>query len=199
LITKQTAAAGVSRPHERMNSNKYAEYNRHLSSSNNKAPNGAAAAAGQTTVDRSAAISPDIVLINAINTAGSRLIIDNNNLSNVVSSEKRAAAVGRGGAVGGSGGGGPPPPRYIGQPTNGLTDIEAAILRSHVPIDVNETEEIVVNGERGIWTNKAENLNWKGAVPLSQYTINDDPNPEIIRKKTSQQLVYQQEVAIRLA
>lgn len=80
---------------------------------------------------------------------------------------------------------------------NVLSEIEAAILRSSVPIDVNETEEITVNGERGIWANKHESLNFRGVIPISHYTINDDPNPEIIRKKTDQKLVYQQEVAIR--
>lgn len=81
--------------------------------------------------------------------------------------------------------------------SNGLSDIEIAILRSSLPIDLNETEEIIVNGEKGIWANKAEIVNWRGVLPLSQYAINDDPNPEIIRKKTDQNLVYQQEVAIR--
>lgn len=85
----------------------------------------------------------------------------------------------------------------IGGSVNVLSEIEAAILRSSVPIDVNETEEITVNGERGIWANKAETINFRGVIPISHYAINDDPNPEIIRKKTDQKLVYQQEVAIR--
>lgn len=78
-----------------------------------------------------------------------------------------------------------------------LSEVEAAILRSTIPIDVNETEEITVNGEKGIWANKAEITNWRGIVPLSQYVINDDPNPEIVRKRSDQKLLYQQEVAIR--
>jgi hypothetical protein len=78
-----------------------------------------------------------------------------------------------------------------------LDDIESAILRSTVPIDLNETEEITVNGERGIWANRNEVTNWRGNYPISKYPINDDPNPEIIRKRTDQHLVYHQEVAIR--
>jgi hypothetical protein len=78
-----------------------------------------------------------------------------------------------------------------------LSEVEAAILRSTVPIDVNETEEITVNGEKGIWANKSEITNWRGILPLSQYVINDDPNPEIVRKRSDQKLLYQQEVAIR--
>ncbi|RMZ99412.1 hypothetical protein BpHYR1_046756, partial [Brachionus plicatilis] len=37
-----------------------------------------------------------------------------------------------------------------------LSEIEQAILRSSDPISVNESEEITVNGQRGIWANKAE-------------------------------------------
>ena len=44
---------------------------------------------------------------------------------------------------------------------NYLSEIETAILRSSVPINLNETEEITVNGQRGIWANRSEvtNLN----------------------------------------
>lgn len=85
----------------------------------------------------------------------------------------------------------------ISQTITRLDDIESAILRSTVPIDLNETEEITVNGERGIWANRNEVTNWRGNYPISKYPINDDPNPEIIRKRTDQHLVYHQEVAIR--
>ena len=47
-----------------------------------------------------------------------------------------------------------------------LSSVEAAILRSTVPIDIHETEEITVNGQRGIWANKAETINWKGVIPI---------------------------------
>lgn len=39
---------------------------------------------------------------------------------------------------------------------NYLSEIETAILRSSVPINLNETEEITVNGQRGIWANRSE-------------------------------------------
>lgn len=80
---------------------------------------------------------------------------------------------------------------------NTLSAVEAAILRSTVPIDINGEEEITINGHQGIWANKAESVNWKGPIPLTNYSINEDPNPEIITKKSNQQVVYQQEVAIR--
>jgi hypothetical protein len=85
----------------------------------------------------------------------------------------------------------------VNAPTNVKRDLESTILASTAPLDMTETEEITVNGERGIWINRNEVTNWRGNVPISKYPINDDPNPEIIRKRTNQQIVYHQEVAIR--
>jgi hypothetical protein len=78
-----------------------------------------------------------------------------------------------------------------------LSSIEEAILRSTAPIEINENEEICVLGQRGIWANKSEIANWRGVVPISEYSINEDPNPEVITKKSLQQLCYVQELAIR--
>ena len=79
-----------------------------------------------------------------------------------------------------------------------LSEIEAAVLRSvDAPIQVNETEELTVLGQRGIWSNKSEVVNWRGIIPISEYLINEDANPEIITKRVSQQLEYVQELAIR--
>jgi hypothetical protein len=78
-----------------------------------------------------------------------------------------------------------------------LSEVEQAILRANVPVEINETEEITVNGERGLWANKQEVLNWKGVIPISQYCINEDARPEIITKRSCQRLEYVQELAIR--
>lgn len=80
-----------------------------------------------------------------------------------------------------------------------LSSVEAAILRSSVPIDLLDStaEEISVSGHRGIWLNKAEVANWRGLLPINQYSINEDANPEIITKRTQQNLTYIQELAIR--
>jgi len=40
-------------------------------------------------------------------------------------------------------------------------------------------------------------VNWRGVIPITEYIINEDANPEIITKRTEQQLVYIQELAIR--
>ena len=78
-----------------------------------------------------------------------------------------------------------------------LSQVEVAILRSLNPIEIHETEEITVHGERGVWCNRMEVEKWKGDMDISAYEICDDPNPEIITKKTQQTLEYMQELAIR--
>ena len=78
-----------------------------------------------------------------------------------------------------------------------MSAIEAAILRSTVPIELNETEEITIQGQRGIWANKNEVVNWRGEMPISAYTINEDNNPEVITKRTHQNIEYLQELAVR--
>lgn len=40
--------------------------------------------------------------------------------------------------------------------SNGLSNVELAILRSNAPIEISGSEEITVNGERGVWANKSE-------------------------------------------
>jgi len=78
-----------------------------------------------------------------------------------------------------------------------LSPIEQAILRSNVPIELNETEEISALGVNGIWANKTENINWESYYRISDYSINEDMNPQIIKKKVSQNLEYVQELAFR--
>ena len=78
-----------------------------------------------------------------------------------------------------------------------LSQIEAAILRSTKPIDISETEEITVIGQRGVWANKAEVTAWKGDLAISEYKIHEDSNPQIINKKVTQVVEYIQELAIR--
>ena len=84
------------------------------------------------------------------------------------------------------------------QPQSYLSNIETAILRSNdTPIEIDETEELSVLGQRGIWANRSEVVNWKGIIPISEYLINEDANPEILNKRVKQQLEYVQELAIR--
>jgi hypothetical protein len=73
-------------------------------------------------------------------------------------------------------------------PVGYLSEIEQAVLRSNVPLEIAESEEITVLGQRGIWANRAEVVNWRGAVPIDQYVINEDAKPEIITKRTQQRI-----------
>ena len=67
-----------------------------------------------------------------------------------------------------------------------LSEVEAAILRSSVPVEVNESEEITVLGQRGVWANRVEVQGWRGPIPIGEYQINQDADPEIITKRTQQ-------------
>ena len=80
---------------------------------------------------------------------------------------------------------------------NYLSKVEVSILKSEKPIEIEESEEIEVNGERGIWANKNEVINWRGELPINEYQINKDENPEVLIKNSQQQIEYIQELAIR--
>jgi len=89
-------------------------------------------------------------------------------------------------------------PRLPNAETNAnLSRFELAILNSKIPLEINETEEITVMGQRGIWANRQEVINWKGPIPISEYLINEDKNPETLFKKSEQKVEYIQELAIR--
>ena len=78
-----------------------------------------------------------------------------------------------------------------------LSQIELSILRSKNPIEITETEEINVIGQRGVWMNRAEVNAWRGDLAISEYKIHEDSNPQIINKRVEQQIEYVQELAIR--
>lgn len=78
-----------------------------------------------------------------------------------------------------------------------LSNLEQEILNSSAPIDIKDGEDITVLGHRGVWVNKAEVVNWKGPIPINQYNINQDPNPQVIKKKSKNKLNYKQELAVR--
>jgi hypothetical protein len=78
------------------------------------------------------------------------------------------------------------------------TRIEDAIINSvGGPLSLNEAEEIEAFGHRGVLVNKQEILNFNGPVPITQYRLNDDPNPEIIRKVNNQPIEYNQDISVR--
>ncbi len=78
-----------------------------------------------------------------------------------------------------------------------LSQIEQTILRSANPVEISETEELTVLGQRGLWINRAEVNAWRGDIAISEYRIHEDRNPQIITKRVEQVLEYVQELAIR--
>ena len=78
-----------------------------------------------------------------------------------------------------------------------MSQIEQSILRSAKPIDVSETEELTVIGQRGIWLNKQEVNAWRGDLNISEYKIYEDRNPQVIEKRYEEVFEYVQELAIR--
>ncbi len=71
------------------------------------------------------------------------------------------------------------------------------MLRAEEPLEVTETSAITVIGNYGVWVNREEVLNWKGDLPIESYQINEDDTPEIITKRSKQNIEYVQELAIR--
>ena len=88
-------------------------------------------------------------------------------------------------------------PLVAGSTSTYLSEVEQSVLRSLDPIDSNETDVVTVNGENGLWLNKSEVANWRGLIPLSQYVINQDANPQVVTKASNRVLEYVQELAIR--
>lgn len=62
----------------------------------------------------------------------------------------------------------------------------------------NDDNEIVtVHGVRGILVNKREIEAFQGPIPLNEYPINEDPNPEIIKEPYEVPINTRQDVTIR--
>lgn len=78
-----------------------------------------------------------------------------------------------------------------------LTRVEESLLKSPAPLPINDAEPTIVNGQRGFLLNKAEISNWTGPVPLSQYRIQEDHNPEVIRRQQDQPIEYNQDISVR--
>jgi len=78
-----------------------------------------------------------------------------------------------------------------------LSQVEQAILRAVNPLEVSETEELTVIGQRGIWLNKAEVNAWRGDLAITEYRIHEDSNPQVVQKRYEQVFEYVQELAIR--
>jgi hypothetical protein len=76
------------------------------------------------------------------------------------------------------------------------SQVEQQVVNAQQPIQTNEREQVQAGQYQGTFLNKQEVDNWRGPIPIEQYRINDDPNPEVIRKRLDK-LKYRQEVAVR--
>ncbi len=76
------------------------------------------------------------------------------------------------------------------------SNVEEAIIKSKEPLKTNESHQITANKEKGIWLNRCETCNWKGDLPLSEYPINQDPCPHLIKKK-SKKIDQTQKIVVR--
>ena len=52
-----------------------------------------------------------------------------------------------------------------------MSKIEELIVNSAVPVEVNESAQVTVNGETGTYLNKKEVEQWRGDWPISQYQV----------------------------
>lgn len=72
--------------------------------------------------------------------------------------------------------------------------IEQAVLSAQNPLQVTPSEPIVVNGVKAIVLNRSETANFKD---IDKYTLNDDQNPQVIKKTPTCCVNFKQEIGIR--
>lgn len=75
--------------------------------------------------------------------------------------------------------------------------IERDLIKSLEPLRINEEEETTVQNQRGIWANRDEVRNWRGPIPISDYTFNEDSTPDLITKTIHQPVEYTQDIAVK--
>lgn len=79
-----------------------------------------------------------------------------------------------------------------------LSEWESKILNATSPVELSSHGEMVtVNGQQGQWVNKQEVESWRGQLPISQYRLNEDANPEVIHKKHRHRVDYKQELRVK--
>ena len=74
--------------------------------------------------------------------------------------------------------------------------VEQAVITARQPLPFENRQQVQAGQYRGLHLNKEEEDSFSGPQPLSQYRINEDPNPEVLRKSL-QAAKYIQEIAIR--
>jgi hypothetical protein len=65
------------------------------------------------------------------------------------------------------------------------SQLEQDLVNSRHPLPLPTTGPVRVGPYAGLHLNRHEELAFKGPRSLSTYAINDDPNPQLIRKPTA--------------
>lgn len=89
------------------------------------------------------------------------------------------------------------PNNYSSSTPSGLrSEIEQAVISAKQPLDLRAHEVINAGPFRGLYLNKHEVDSWRGPIPIDQYPIHNDPNPEVIKKRLDK-VRYTQELGVR--
>jgi hypothetical protein len=73
------------------------------------------------------------------------------------------------------------------------SQVEQALRNAQQPIHFPQATQVRQVGQySGLHLNQNEEQQFRGSIPLSQYQINQDPNPEVIRKQLGSVKVEQQ-------
>ena len=92
------------------------------------------------------------------------------------------------------------PPTVTETRVEATAPAEAVIRTQEAPAEIQgETITVPIRGESvtGVWVSKPEEAAWSGEMPIQNYPINEDPNPDVIRKKCEQDLVYTQNLTVK--
>jgi hypothetical protein len=76
------------------------------------------------------------------------------------------------------------------------SQIAEQVINAQQPVNIQATEQFSHGNYRGLYLNKQEVDAFRGPMPIEQYKINDDPNPEVVKKRLDK-VKYTQEVAVR--
>jgi hypothetical protein len=76
------------------------------------------------------------------------------------------------------------------------SEIEQALLTAKNPIDITTTETATAGQYQGFYLNKQEVDQFRGPLPIEQYPLNDDPCPEVIKKRLDK-VRYTQECGVK--
>lgn len=82
--------------------------------------------------------------------------------------------------------------------SQGNNRIKIAFLNSPETIDLNVTAELTESLDlEDVWANKSEISKWIGPIPISEYPINVDPNPIIIKKEFKKKFECNRKVYVK--